>query len=459
MENFNRVCRNCKASIPDDSVFCPSCGQKVETAPAITSGSAFRQAGSLDGSDFVAGTPAAERKPAVPREDTGLRFSSSFKHADSTPAAEPAAAPSNPLHGRIPSAAPMGTGSAGRCPHCGGSLDPDAVFCNNCGKKLSASMAEKAANKLSGIKMPKLPKKGVIAVASIALVLAVVLIVGAATSWFGTTGPAVQIASAGKNTLAAENFTADFTFTYNGYSGWREKVSGTAYVSFVPDKRELTAYVNLTSDGETGVIAIYDGYYIEAGRGRYWGDDISEQLDLFFDSYEKGTAEDFSSEDFLRSVLYEGISKDIDFDVLDTCLAAYFKKLNDKQWLKENAGYSVEKDGGMTKHCFSPNIHTFLKASFAEIEDAFIDEELHDEVRDAISELRAEAKRTDTDIVYGIKGGKLVHFDAKVTSSPDGLTEGDCVQVEADFYNIGKTTLDMEELEDLLAKVMEYEGL
>ena len=456
MENFNRVCRNCKASIPDDSVFCPSCGQKVETVSVIASSSAFRRAGNLDGSDFMAGTPATERKPAVSQENTGLRFSSSFKRADSTPAAEPTAAPSNPLHDRFPSAAPMGTGSAGRCPHCGGPLDPDAVFCNNCGKKLSASMAEKAAKKLSGLKLPKLPKKGVIAVASIALVLAVVLIVGSATSWFGATGPAVQIASAVKNTLAAESFTVDFTYTYNGYHGLHDEVSGTAYVSFVPDKRELTAYVNLTSDGETGVIAIYDGYYMEADRDGCWGDDISEQLDLFFDSYEKGPAEDFSSEDFLRSVLYKGISRDIDFDVLDTCLAAYFKKLNDKQWLKENAGYSVEKDGGMTMHCFSPNIHTFLKASFAEIEDAFINEELYDEMNDDIADLRYGSKYTDTDAVFGVKGGKLVHFDAKVTSSPDGLTEGDSFRAEADFYDIGKTKIDTEELKDLLAEVKTY---
>ena len=115
----------------------PSCGQKVEAepvvAPAPTFSSAFRQAGSLDGSDSGMGAPVVERKPAAPQEDTGLRFSSSFKRADTVPAAdpvaEPVAAPVTPKWDEVAYSEPEVVPASNRCPHCGGALDPDAKFC------------------------------------------------------------------------------------------------------------------------------------------------------------------------------------------------------------------------------------------------------------------------------------------------------------------------------------------
>jgi len=459
------ICKNCNAKIPDDSMFCPSCGQKVEAepvaAPAPTFSSAFRQAGSLDGSDSGMGAPVVERKPAAPQEDTGLRFSSSFKRAAGTvpaadPVAEPVAAPVTPKWDEVAYSEPEVAPASNRCPHCGGPLDPDAKFCNNCGKKLGESLADKAAKKFTGIKAPKLPKKGIIAAAGVALLLVIVLIVGFATNWFGATGPAAQIAGAVKNTFTAKNFSVDFEYTYNEYREWCIESRGTAYVSLDPEARELTLYADVTVDGESGVIAIYDNFYIVDGPGGCWGYDISEELDDYFDAYEEGTAKDFSWEDFINSVSYEGAydeaKEDIDFDKLDTCLAAYIKKLNDKKWLEENAGYSVEKDGGVTMHCFAPDIYTFLKASAAEIENAFIDEELYDEMNDGINDLRSGSKYTDTSIVFGIKGGKLVHLEGKVSGSYDGLTEGDELHIEADFYDFGKTKFDTDELDDMLTE-------
>ena len=455
------ICKNCKASIPDDSMFCPSCGQKVEAEPVATPvfTSAFHQAGSLDGSDSGIGAPVVEKQPAAPQNDSGLRFSASFKRADGAPTEDTGTAPVNPkwedVSGSVYSE-PEVTHTANRCPHCGGPLDPDAKFCNNCGKKLSTSLAEKAAKKFTGIKTPKLPKKGIIAAASIALVHAIVLIVGFATNWFGATGPAAQIASAVKNTFTAENFTVDFEYSYNEYREWGTEARGTAYVSINPEDREFTLYADLTVDDESGVIAIYDGYYIVSSSDGCWGYDVSEQIDAYFDAYEEGTSKDFSWEDFINSVSYEGAydeaKEDIDFDTLDTCLAAYVKNLNDKKWLEENAGYSVEKDGGVTMHCFAPDIYDFLKASVDGFKKAFIDRELFDEMNDGITDLRSGSRYTDTNIVFGVKGGKLVHFEGKVSGPYEGLTEGSEIQVEADFYDFGKTKFDTEELDDMLAE-------
>lgn len=461
------ICKNCKASIPDDSMFCLSCGQKVEAehivASAPTFSSAFRKAGNLDGSDSGIGDPVVERKPAVPQEDTGLRFSSSFKRAGSVPAAdpvaEPAVAPATPKWDNVSGGDDANsevTHPKNRCPHCGVPVDTDAVFCSNCGKKLSEYSSERAKHKPVGIKRLNFLKKGIIAVVSITLVFAIILSVGFATNWFGATGPAARIASAVKNTFAAENFTVDFECTYNEYRGRDTKVSVTLYVSINRDKRELTAYADVTADDESGFIAIYNGFYIVGVPGDCWCEDISEQLDAYFDAYEEGTSKDFSWEDFINSVFYEGAyddaKKDIDFDKLNTCLAAYTKKLNNKKWLEENAGYSVERNSGVTLHRFDLDVYKFSKASAAEIKDAFIDKKLYDEIDDGISDLRSASKYTDASIVFGIKGGKLVHFEGKISGTRDGLTEGNGIHIEADFYDFGKTKFDKEELKDMLAE-------
>lgn len=82
------ICKNCNAFIDNNSIFCPSCGRKVEsdpvTASASTFSSAFRPAGSLDGSDSGIGVPVVEKKPAAAQADGGLRFSSSYKREASS---------------------------------------------------------------------------------------------------------------------------------------------------------------------------------------------------------------------------------------------------------------------------------------------------------------------------------------------------------------------------------------
>lgn len=492
------ICKKCNAGIPDDSIFCPVCGQKVEAEPVVASatnfGSAFRQAGSLDGGDSMNDTPVVDRKPNVPDGDSDLRLSSSFQQAASlsdTPvdernsnafgldsdlrhtstsqqmpsvsvasfAGRTVVTPVEPKqeskydNGIISKAAEQ----ANHCPHCEGLLDPDARFCNNCGKKLGDSLAEKFVKKISDVKTPKISKKGIIAIAGTALLVAVILIVGFATRWFGMTGPAAQIISALKNTAKAENFTVDFEISYNEYRESNTESWGTAHFAIDHDKRDLTMYTELTIDDETVVIAIYEGYYIVGSSGDYWGYDISEALEDYFDAYEEGTAKDFSWEDFLDSVAYEGAydeaKEDINFKKLDTCFAEYVKNLNDEEWLEENAGYTVEKDDGVTMHCFTPDIYSFLKASISGFKDAFIDRETFSEMNEDITDLRTESKYTDTQIVFGIKGRKLVHFEGKVSGSYDGLTDGDTYYIEADFYDYGKTEFDIGELDDMLAEV------
>lgn len=446
------VCKNCAATIPDDSVFCPSCGRKLETEPAApTFNSDFQQAVAPESGDPGIAPATAEETPATVKEDNGSSISSGFDGADSAdPVSHPIATPADSEWYTFNGGASPDqqvNNVPNKCLYCGAPLAPYAVFCSNCGK----SQYESTANKP---KKSKTLLKVLIAVASVALVLGIFLIVGFATNWFGATGPAAQIVSAVDNTFSSDNFTADFKYTYSS-RGWNSsEAKGTAYVSVDADKRELTVYAEVTADKETGVIAIYDGYYIVRSSDRYHCEDISEQLDKLFDSYDND--DEFSWEDLIdgitRKGTYDEIKDDIDFDELNSCLKAYIRKLNNKTWLEENAGYSVEKSDGVTLHRFEPNIHKFLKASAVEFEDAFIDKELLDNMNENISDLKSASKLTDTELVFGIKNRKLVHLEYKFAGSYDSLTKGNDLRIKADFYDFDKTKIDTEELEDLLAK-------
>jgi len=76
------ICKKCNAGIPDDSMFCPVCGQKIEADPVVASAtnfrSAFRQAGSLDGDNTQSSVPVMEKRSIAPADHSGERFTPGF---------------------------------------------------------------------------------------------------------------------------------------------------------------------------------------------------------------------------------------------------------------------------------------------------------------------------------------------------------------------------------------------
>lgn len=463
------ICKNCREMIPDDSVFCPSCGQKVEAEPVMASppifSSAFRQAGNLDGGDSGIGVPVVERKSVAPERDSGLRISSSFKSTDNAPVNAPTdEIVITPVEPKKENGAKVVDRSIQKhCADCGGVLDTDARFCNNCGKRLGEPLGQKVWGKLTfGVKkLLKLKnatgtsKKGIVIAAGFAAVLAVVLLAGVATDWFGATGPAARVASAVKNTLTAKNFSVDFEYTYNEYREYTDETRGTAYIALNPEDRELTVYAELTVDGESGVFAIYDGYYIVSSNHGCLGYDISKQLDAYFDAYEEGMSKNGTWEELFDKLFPHARQNVIDFNILDECITQYTKKLNSQKWLEENAGYSVEKSSGITKYSLSPDIYGFLKASFTQFEDAFVRSSDYNDLYEELRDLRFGSKHTDTEIVFGVKSGKLTEFSFDISGSYEGLICGDEMHIEANFYDVGKTEFNIDELEDMLAEAKE----
>lgn len=187
------ICKNCKTTIPDDSIVCPLCGQKVEAKPLdrpIIS-TAFHRAGSLDGSDSGMSAPVVEKKPPPPQEDTGLRISPNLKRGGNKPAEIPEPVPVIPKEEEGPVIdVPSGGGSWGR----------DDRHNNDDSRDTEEEQPEQ---KRTSFLSSKAAKKAIIAVGAIAAVLALVVFVGSVTNWFGFYGPAAQIASATQKTLRA----------------------------------------------------------------------------------------------------------------------------------------------------------------------------------------------------------------------------------------------------------------
>ena len=123
------VCKNCGCKIPDGASVCRVCGgsERVESRPTPQMSPAFFKAPDLGGPSVATPTPAPVATPVAPAPVP----------APVAPVAAPVApAPvENPIV--IDTPAPGKT-----CPDCGKVLDVTAKFCNGCGKKLSAPVAE-----------------------------------------------------------------------------------------------------------------------------------------------------------------------------------------------------------------------------------------------------------------------------------------------------------------------------
>lgn len=395
------ICKNCKKTIPDDCTVCPSCGQDAPGTPAAPSG--FRPAGSLD--------YRTTQDTPKPESYSELRFSRNLQETGVAPVVPPEPSPAE-----LP----------------------------------TEPLAEPPIKKTKGKKI------GIFAAAGVALLIAVVLIVGFATNWFDLTNPGDKIATALKNTFAAENFTIRMEATYIDDDGSKDKNQATFFFSMDPEAHELTLYATANENNEGMVIAIYDGYFIRGASGYYFAENIQDELDDFFENCDI-SSEDFSLKDLLDTVLREEFDEDeINFKKLDSCLSDYFENLNSKRWLKDNAGFSTKREDGVTLYCFKPDVHRFLKASLPVFKKAFADKELYEEATEAIADLKEVSKETDIEITLGVEDEQLVSLEFDISSSEDGLTEGVRILVSLDFEKIGSTKVDTELLAYLLSQANIY---
>lgn len=403
-------CKHCGTPNPDGSMFCLNCGQTLT------------QQSCLD--------------------------------AEAAASAEAATPETSPVFTEEPASETVDAPGAAVCPVCGTAVEDGTVFCSNCGANISPVSAPDAVLSLSAFekstakKKPKKVKKILLTIGLvIAALLVVFVIVGICTNWFGLNGPLTQIASATEKTFSKHNFSADFTIEVDG-----EEFEGTVFFDMDVENEIIHMLLNAEHDGDEIIIAIYDDHLIYGSEDNLSSIDVSMYISSICDAieYSKDSSMSFDEAwdrliDLIPNKKQEEINDDyVKLDTLKKLIKTFFiKKLNNASWLKENAGYSTESENGIKMHKFEPEVGPLLVASAEHFESAFAKSSVYDDVMDFAEDAEEYTEDWEIYVGFGIKGGKLVLLEA-------AIGEDEFVSVSCSFYDIGKTTLNEDELDDLL---------
>lgn len=303
---------------------------------------------------------------------------------------------------------------------------------------------------------PVKPAKRKLPSAVIAVALALVLVVGAVFGIMAIVGngPAAAIGKGLQKTLKSETFDFDITVEVEG-----ETANFVGTIEFNPEEYVLNLYMDGTYTGADSTITmcLYDGqffgYTSEDGEKWYTYTEIDEDiLEEFFDAYLENADSKLSKEDLVEALeemddMTDGeLSEFVDLEIMADCIMDYAAALNNKKWLKENAGFSQEKEDGTTYYIFEPDLQDFTEASLAFFEEAFEDEDVYEDGMDAIEESLSDLDDFNLEITFGVKSGYLSYF------MMSAAMDSEEVVLEAIFSEFGKTELDYDELDDLASE-------
>jgi len=319
-----------------------------------------------------------------------------------------------------------------------GPTPPPAPF--ESAPKTKSKKKDKAKNKP---KKEKRVRALPIVLSIIAVILVAAIVGGLLTNWFGFYGPTARIMSAAKKTMRAENFTMDITLN-------DETISLEVAVDL--EKEDLT--VVIIDEEESIVGAIYDGYSINYSdlHQMYFYTDVSEKIETFFKLYK--SAEEMDIEKLIEVIVGEDNVEDLYDDTINlkelkSALRTLYFKSNSNGWLKDNAGYSKEHADGVTTFSFEPDLTDLSLALLEELEEAFIDEDDYDSLKDS---LKDASDYFEVELSVGLKRGKLHRIEFSVFSDSIPLFGSIDAVVEIEFSRIGTTGIDTETLDGILAE-------
>lgn len=350
-----------------------------------------------------------------------------------------------------------------KCTICGKELPDELSFCTDCGSPLTVS-SEPVAEEIpvqeevtefttdlpvqeysyaEPVSEKKSNKKKLIIILSAATgLIALVLIIGALTNWFGTVSPLMDIYDAAIETISADSITAEIEIK-RGSETERSKIK------LVLDKDEEEVIYYLESDGKEQLYAdgraysLYDDYAYISDNNDY---DADKE---FFDIYNPliGEGEDFDLEETFEDL---GLDEYIDYeDAEDFLESFYFDNLCDEDWLEEYLGF--EEDDGV--YTFSPDIADLTK----ELCDILIDsdilprdleKELKSVKNEALDELDVNEYKFTLSIT--VEGGEITDIEAD-------MKEGESTySFNISFTDIDDTEISEEEIEEFTEDVEDF---
>ena len=375
------------------------------------------------------------------------------------------------------------------CPFCNAPVPENTQFCINCGGNLQQIPTQTPVTEEPWSQTPVAPvtpapkpsiKKPLTILICLVAALALVVVLGLLTNWFGLVGPVDQIATATGRTLGAKSFTIEGTLyrkfpnyewnpdTYESeYVGMETtEVTFTVQVIINEKEEDITLYGIAETEEGTEEILIYDGYcviFYADGSSEYY--DGSDEIEEFFESKEEAekafkelskAKPDYEDvlDDLFGNGTYDELEEYVEFDEVKGCFRAVNRQLNKRSWLKKNLDYSTKRESGATVHIFHIDSLDFLEDLLPLAEPAFANREDYKETEDALEELD-DSEMADIEVRFGIKGGKLslLEFDVSVETGEEPIV----TSISVEFFKIGRTKIDTKELEELLDEAIDAE--
>ena len=272
----------------------------------------------------------------------------------------------------------------------------------------------------------------------------------------------VKALEAGNLTVAIEGYAEYTEETTPGLvAGYYSPVSGQLQVMFDAEAKELTVYGKVMADSDIQTVLVYDGWSVSGGyyQDGWYKEDISEDLEMLFADTEEagGLSELFGdmSEDEIAAI-EEVIDLEKLVEILKTLATETF---SDEQWVKDNLGYTVTTENGVTVHTFDLDIVALIKLVLGEVKDAFVDPKDYDDMMDMIEESLEEAFKDIEGMDFKIKliqtGDMITGIALEVAGVVDG--ENGKAEITVTISEIGTTTIDTEMLAGILEELPDYE--
>ena len=422
-------CKKCGNQLSADSLFCPYCGEKVQSGTSEAPGDSTAFLAQEDTGAAPVESPNADAQ-AVPGESaSGPQTSGADEPKDAIGPAgtESTEAGTTQQTSDAPSdsAAEMPAPDSGvpeYCPRCHAKSEPGSKFCGRCGAALSEMPAPQ--------KPQKSKKKWLWIVAAVAAAVCAAVGIFFGVSALKGKGASQTLTNALRNTLSAPSVTAELSIYSDG------SLDNFYHIEAELDlkHKDVTALIR-NYDGDT--VALYNGYLMERYGSFVYKQDISDELMEAFDSYNTYSDGNVDVDSMLEDMdpwLRTEAEEVLDFDVASDCVQELKKCLNDKDWLEENAGYNVVKNGSETTYYVS--ISTRTVAAVLEIfKPAFRSQgsyyDLKEELVDEVGGLACS---------YTTDGKYLTRITVDV------VTDYSTNSVVIDFSNIGSTRVDVDQL-------------
>lgn len=427
-------CSKCGASLPDGSRFCGKCGNPVaaqpDAAPTVNAAQSAAPFTPPQNIDPTYGN-APER---VDYGSDGTQVLSGLTYPDprnsSDAGYDNSQNPPTPNYG-----APQGYDA-----QSGYGAQPGYDYPQNFGGQQPGYdygyVPEKPKKKHTALKI----------IISIAAVLCIAFVgIGIYTDWFGLNGPLVQLSKA-VNELRDDgksNFTADMRIGALGEEG-----SVNIQIDVDNDKQTLAMLAEVRYGDEKSYFGIYEDKIIVNSNGESYYFTFDE--DLLWDSMaesEDKTLLDLdaeSLEDMLKTAnLYDDFTDCLDLDTFVNCLHTFASHMNDTKWLKENAGYSTDKEDGTRYYTYDLPIADFAKAVVDDFADAIIYQDDYDNVLDALDRLEDTVSEASCVLRLGVTDGALSNIELAVSE------DGEKIECEMEIYDVGSTDVDTDLLADM----------